>query len=233
MTMKFFHSINILIWLSGLFIFSQVNTFADDIYQVTTNSVTVREGPGASYSIVDKLDKGTFAIITSNKGEWARIYYIKTDMDGKYGWINRKYLSAAKTFDDVDSYDYGYGSLYDEKIDLSDANLALNITDADFKCTKRVIGGGFDKCILEINYTLSSDYDRKIYVNITCDAEFILYYENKFNSKRKNKSESDYIYLYGGYTIHSMDIILKPSYYENLIKAEVEEISCRASVISQ
>ncbi len=171
-------------------------------------------------------------MVTELKDKWAKVYYLKDDKKGGYGWIHIRYLAKAPSYDydDLDDDDeYDYDVYTEEKMDPSDADVSLRITNADFKCKENFYGGGFRVCILEIDYSISSDYDGDLYVSVDCQADFQLEYKDSYISKRKSESESESEYVYSGYGSGSMEITVKPSAYDTLIRAKVKDLTCSAS----
>jgi len=222
--------ISTLISLSLLFLNPIQETFAQNIYMVSGSKVNIRGGAGTSHHVIHTVRKGEFVMVTDFKNEWAKVYYLKDSNKGGYGWIHIKYLVKAPSDDYDDSeYDNDHDFFTEERMDPSEADISLSITNADFKCKENLYGVGFRECILEIDYSLSSDYQDDLDVSVECEADFQLEYKDNYIIKRKSESERESEYINSGYGSGSMEITVKPLVYETLIRAKVKDLSCKAS----
>jgi uncharacterized protein YgiM (DUF1202 family) len=67
-----------------------------DWWLYPTTNVKLRSGPGSGYSALGLLPEGTGVeakCIAKGKPGWMRVYVLNGALDGRTGWVARKYIS--------------------------------------------------------------------------------------------------------------------------------------------
>jgi uncharacterized protein YgiM (DUF1202 family) len=61
----------------------------NQMLEVTSETLNVREGAGTSYDIIETLSEGDMLTFISYEGEWL---YVRVDASGETGYVNYKYV---------------------------------------------------------------------------------------------------------------------------------------------
>lgn len=197
-----------------------------NFFLVSGSVVNLRKGPDKSYDVIDKLKRGTLVAVFDLKGEWANVFYLKEGERGSDGWIHTRYLVNAPTFEEDELED---DIISEERIDPSEASVEMSVSNTNFECEERIFGQGFDRCTLEVHYSVSSDYDGELDVSVDCTAYFLLYYEDSYYGSSETERDSDSTTLEEGSGSGTVKITIEPSRFKTLKRAKVTNISCAAS----
>jgi len=57
--------------------------------EVTSETLSVRKGPGKNYKIIEVINYGDMVTYVSQEGEWL---YVRVDASGTNGWVNYKFV---------------------------------------------------------------------------------------------------------------------------------------------
>lgn len=76
----------------SLFIYILLTSFSLDaksqeIYKVNGSALNVRDGAGAEYKVIGKLNNGEEIVVYEINGDWAKIYLLDRE-----GYVNKKFL---------------------------------------------------------------------------------------------------------------------------------------------
>ena len=57
----------------------------------------IRKGPSKNYDVIDKIENGSYAVITQDFGEWKYVNYFFGGADeSKYGFVHKSQLKISK-----------------------------------------------------------------------------------------------------------------------------------------
>ena len=192
----------------------------------TPSSLNVRSEPNGI--VIDSLPQYTAVFSINEVDGWRYISYAKNEnySDMKRGWVSDRYIY----FKDTPSIGAASAAVTGDNCkreSKSGASACVVTTNIDFDCNEHYNGGYYDRCEVDIDYTVKSNYqgDSSLRVYVECEAELQL---DGGNSYYRSVSESDSKShtVYSSSTKYENVDLDFSFYYDEPASVSVEEVDC-------
>ena len=203
------------------------NVLAVTLLQVTSDLANIRETRNGK--VIDKLPKKSLLALVKIEKEWINIAYKKNDEpDLKYGWVH---ISLVKIMKDVSSSKVISGDDCSYAIGTNQ-QVCVTVKDVQFKCRENFMGTGYEKCTVDVDYFLDTDYrDKPINVDIRCEAKVSYETRNSIIASRKYGDETASHFMYSYQEFGNLSIIVKLFDFDDVIKAQLSSVECKINYI--
>ena len=133
------------------------------------NSLNVRSGPSVNSAVLEQMNAGDEAMLSSTEGDWAQVY-----INGKNGWVHTDYISIVSkkkadkpnnASDPANSFTVAVDALNvrqksdlsSKRVDLISKGKTYKVKEIDGNWVQIELGKGKDGWVYSFHGTLSSD----------------------------------------------------------------------------
>ncbi len=118
---------------------------------------------------------------------------------------------------------FGSGNTYRNS---KGAEFTITVDNARLRCSEG-FSGGFDRCRVDIDYSITTNYNgnNDPDVNVSCEAN-ITYTDKSGFASTRSRDETDSVYLYGHDTSDDLQITFS-FYSEEVVRAALRNVDCR------
>lgn len=221
-----------------LFIFIALfssSVFATTIAQTTASSLNVRSEPKGK--VLFSLPQNSIVGIMRLQESWAMIMYLPGNdpSKAKYGWVSSSFLkvvSSGSQSSSTRSYDVS-GDDCEYEYD-SNARVCVTATDAEMNCRESYDGTYYRSCEIEVEYSVSSDYEGDDYLDVDVECEVEIKYKKRdgyswsYDSGSESKNHS--LYSYGSES-GDMDFDFTFSSYKEVVNVKIDSVECEVNSV--
>lgn len=221
-----------------LFIFIALfssSVFATTIAQTTASSLNVRSEPKGK--VLFSLPQNSIVGIMRVQGSWAMIVYLPGNdpSKAKYGWVSSSYLKVVSSGNRSRSTSsYGVSGDDCEYEYDSNAQVCVTATDAEMDCRESYDGTYYRSCEIEVEYSVSSDYEGDDYLDVDVECEVEIKYKKRdgysWSYDSDSESESHSLYSYGSES-GDMDFDFTFSSYKEVINVKIDSAECEINSV--
>ena len=195
------------------------------LLQVTADSLNVRDNPNGK--VIDKLSKYSIVGLVSLQNTWANIIYLGKDKKiMKKGWVSVAYVKFLKNSSGHSVTGDDCQTEYD-----TDSEVCVSVDNVKLKCSESLMSNSYDRCYVDIDYSLSTNYEGDDSLDVTVECEAEVKYETRdgfmTQSKRQDDTYSHNLYSSGSdYGDMRLNINVS-SLLDETIKVKLYSAECR------
>lgn len=169
------------------------------------------------------------------QGSWAMIMYLPGNdpSKAKYGWVSSSYFKVVNSGNRSRSTSsYGVSGDDCEYEYDSNAQVCVTATDAEMDCRESHDGTHYRSCEIEVEYSVSSDYEGDDYLDVECEVEIKYKKRDGYSWSYDSDSESENHSLYSyGSESGDMDFDFTFNSYKEVINVKIDSVECEINSV--